>query len=118
MLEQPSILAASSSSVDIESKYPFKIIVLPAIPPPAYIRISIICLVKPGIISDAIEYIVKYAVIPTNVGIVWISITVIRDAFFPLNLYLEYAYPVNETIIITKIAVVILTNKVFPIHFK
>ena len=31
----------------------------------------------------------RNAVIPTNVGIVCISITVIRDAFFPLNLYLE-----------------------------
>ena len=105
--EHPSIFAASSSSVEIESKYP-----------PVYIKINIIWRVNTGVISEIIEYIVKYAVIPANVGIVWISIIVIRETFLPLNLYLEYAYPVKEITTTVNIAVAIPMKSVLPIHFK
>src|SRR5690554_357918 len=68
--EQPSILAASSSSVETESMYPFSIKVLDAMAGPAYISMSIICLLKAGMTDDTIECMVKNAVIPANVGMV------------------------------------------------
>lgn len=42
----------------------------------------------------------------------------IRDAFLPLNLYLEYAYPVNDTIINVSTAVVTAIIMVFFTHVK
>src|SRR5690554_5277341 len=64
------------------------------------------------------ECMVKYAVIPANVGMVWMSIIAIRDAFLPVNLYLEYAYPVKLTTIKVNMAVAPAINKVFFTHCR